>query len=118
MLVDNLPPGVAHFGRRLISYSRNDSVSPIALYFSDGSTATADLVVGCDGIKSVIRGQMFRELAEERGHPELLNYIEPIWTGTIAYRGLIPVDDLPRSADGTPHRTIVSPMMVGRSHMP
>jgi salicylate hydroxylase len=47
------------------------------VHFRDGSTATADLVIGCDGIHSTLRGQF----AEDK----------PINSGQIAYRGLIPI---------------------------
>lgn len=51
--------------------------------FKDGSTAEADAVIGCDGIKSQVR-------------PMLLGKTSPAahatFTGKYAYRGLIPMD--------------------------
>jgi salicylate hydroxylase len=46
--------------------------------FQDGTSATANLVIGADGIHSVVRD----------------SYIEdrPIFSGYVAYRGLIPMD--------------------------
>ena len=41
----------------------------------------------------------------------LLDLIDPVWTGTMAYRGLIPVERL-SNPNGTEHRTVRSPMMV------
>ncbi|KAF7376334.1 Glycoside hydrolase family 3 protein [Mycena sanguinolenta] len=108
VFVDNLPEGVAHFGKRLVSYEKG--VGEIRLTFADGTSAACDLLVGCDGIKSVVRAQMLRAKAAEEVRPDLLALIEPKWTGTIAYRGLIPAKDLP-SADGTRHRTLGTPMM-------
>jgi len=107
--VEHLPDGVAHFGKRLSSFSSDGSDCPIRLQFYDGSTATCDLLVGCDGIKSTIRRQMLEEKAQA-GRPELLSMIDPVWTGTIAYRGLIPVERL-NHANGKEHRTIQTPMM-------
>ncbi|KAJ6596645.1 FAD/NAD(P)-binding domain-containing protein [Mycena sp. CBHHK59/15] len=108
VFVDQLPKGVAHFGKRLTSYSRNST--DITLAFSDGTTATCDLLVGCDGIKSIVRTQMLWTKAKDEERPDLLDLIEPKWTGTIAYRGLIPSGNLPNT-DGTQHRTLLSPMM-------
>ncbi len=100
VLVNRLPPGVAHFGKRLATYSEDSEAEIVTLNFADGTTETCDLLVGCDGIKSTVRKQMF---AEEGGH-------DPVFTGTIAYRGLIPVSAL--CSDGTAHRTVSTPMMV------
>ncbi|KAI0745659.1 FAD/NAD(P)-binding domain-containing protein [Earliella scabrosa] len=115
VLVDHLPEGVAHFGKRLSSYAHTPTAhgrdTQITLYFSDGTTASCDLLVGCDGIKSTIRKQMLEEHVHKRGgDPELLQHIDPVWTGTIAYRGLIPVERLIKP-NGKKHRTIDSPMM-------
>ncbi|KAJ7346846.1 FAD/NAD-P-binding domain-containing protein [Mycena albidolilacea] len=109
VFVDNLPQGLAHFGKRLVSYDKRAG-GEIGLAFADGTSAVCDLLVGCDGIKSVVRAQMLRAKAAEDGQPGLLALIEPKWTGSIAYRGLIPSKDLP-SADGVKHRTLVTPMM-------
>ncbi|PIL36260.1 hypothetical protein GSI_01922 [Ganoderma sinense ZZ0214-1] len=111
VLVDHLPAGVAHFGKRLTSYTYSSDMPQIRLQFEDRSSATCDLLVGCDGIKSIVRKQLLEDLVHKRGgDPRLLTHIEPVWSGTIAYRGLIPVERL-RNADGTEHRTIRSPMM-------
>lgn len=112
VFVNHLPPGIAHFGKRIASYSYADSTRSIDLNFADGSTAFCDILIGADGIKSTIRAQMFRETANEQKDPTLLRFIEPVWTGTMAYRGLIRVQDLPRGKNQELHRTIGAPMMV------
>ncbi|KAJ7497508.1 FAD/NAD-P-binding domain-containing protein [Mycena latifolia] len=109
VFVEQLPAGIAHFGKRLVSYDRREG-GEIGLAFADGTSAMCDLLVGCDGIKSVVRAQMLRAKAAEDAQPSLLGLIEPKWTGTIAYRGLIPSTELP-SVDGAIHRTLTSPMM-------
>ena len=115
VLIDHLPDGIAHFGKRLTKYtnsttSRRDA--QITLHFADGSAAECDLLVGYDVIKSTIRKQMLEEhVYKNGGEPKLLEHIEPVWSGTIAYRGLIPVQRLVKP-DGKKHRTIDSPMMV------
>ncbi|KAJ3778671.1 FAD/NAD-P-binding domain-containing protein [Lentinula raphanica] len=106
VFVDALPPGIAHFGMRLVSYSQNVETREISLGFSNGHSTTCDLLAGCDGIKSTIRAQMYTEAAERLRDDTLLKFIDPVWTGTIAYRGLIPVERLPLD-----HRSIASPMM-------
>ena len=111
VFVNHLPEGVAHFGKRLSSYSQNFSDGELQLDFSDGSTASCDVLIGCDGIKSTIRKQLFESLAETES-PDYLQYIDPIWSGSTAYRGLIPVDELIDRSNGKMHRTISTPMMV------
>ncbi|KAH9935630.1 FAD/NAD(P)-binding domain-containing protein [Fomitopsis serialis] len=109
VFVDALPDGVAHFGKRLLSYSQGSSDAPLELHFSDDTTAVCDVLIGCDGIKSTIRKQMLEEKAKT-GQKDLLQHIDPIWTGTIVYRGLIPVDHL-KGQDEKKHRTVETPMM-------
>ena len=111
VFVNRLPTSVAHFRKRVKSYEQCTPGDPITLLFSDESTAECDILVGADGVKSMVRVEMLQSLAS-RGRPELLDLRDPIFSGTIAYRGLIPVDKMPRSPDGAPHRTIKSPMMV------
>lgn len=113
--MDHLPEGVAHFGQQLLSYLQGGPEGPISLQFSDGSTTTCDILVGCDGIQSCVRGQMLRVKSREERRPELLDLVEPVWTGTIAYRGLVPIKKMPRGPDGALHRTGLSPMMVRQS---
>ncbi|KAJ7647156.1 FAD/NAD-P-binding domain-containing protein [Roridomyces roridus] len=104
VFVEHLPPDVAHFGKRLVSYERRED-GDISLNFADGTSAECNVLVGCDGIKSVVRGQLLRDKAEAEGRPDLLALIEPRWSGTVAYRGLIPATELPK------HETLASPMM-------
>ncbi|KDR75249.1 hypothetical protein GALMADRAFT_157105 [Galerina marginata CBS 339.88] len=111
VFVNHLPAGIAHFGKRLLSYSRESSSDPISLSFADGTFSTCDVLVGADGIKSCTRVQMYRETAQAERDPNFLKFVQPIWTGTIAYRGLIRVEDIPRAPNGSLHRTIETPMM-------
>lgn len=69
--------------------------------FDDGSEAEADVVVGADGIHSVTRSSLF---GDEK----------PRFTGCICWRGLVPIEAVPKGisiADGTawwgPHGHIV-----------
>lgn len=49
----------------------------VVMTFENGVTQTADLMIGCDGIKSVVRTKAFSPAPPE-------------FTGRIAYRGIIP----------------------------
>ena len=94
------------YAKRLASYVEPASEDgPIVLNFQDGTEATCDVLVGCDGIKSAVRHTMYTRLAEEAeagGHAEeaarLLAMNDPVWSGSVAYRGLIPVAALEESA--------------------
>ena len=55
---------------------------------------------------------MFQAMAEVKH--ELTKYVEPVWSGTIAYRGLIPAEHLRADA---PHSALLRPMMVGILHL-
>ncbi len=76
-----VPPEMCHFGKRLTSLEELD-IGRVKLHFKDDSTAEADCVIGADGIHSLIRRYLLHD-----GNPE----IEPQFTGSVAYRGLIPM---------------------------
>ncbi|TFK51409.1 salicylate hydroxylase [Heliocybe sulcata] len=94
-----IPPSCkTHLRKRLVSLQEPESSDlPVSLNFGDGTTATCDLLVAADGIRSVVRGSIFRGHAEkaiaegkEQLAEELLSYVDPIWTGGVAYRALVP----------------------------
>jgi hypothetical protein len=58
-----------------------------------------------DGIRSAVR----RSVLACQGIPDSPS-VEPVWGGTVAYRGLVPRDVLDRVWPG--HRAIATPMMV------
>ena len=79
-LIKLLPVGYdAQFNKRLSNIDQ--SGEKVICKFADGTEASADAVVGCDGIKSATRGFVFHD-------PELVN---PRFTGKVAYRGLVPM---------------------------
>jgi salicylate hydroxylase len=77
-----IPKGVAHFGKRLLELKNLDS-GKIQLGFEDGTTAEADAVVGCDGVRSRVRQIL---LDKESPLDDLM------FSGKYAYRGLIPMN--------------------------
>ena len=86
VLVAALPPGVLHLDRRVSGLTEDPD--GVAIAFADGSAARADVVLGADGIYSTVRAALFG--------PE-----SPRFSGSTAYRGLVPVErlahlDLPR----------------------
>jgi salicylate hydroxylase len=80
-LIALIPSGVAQFGKRLTGLDQ--SGDSVILSFADGTTGSADAVVGCDGVKSACRGIMF-------GPDNSLS--SPRFTGRYAYRSLVPMD--------------------------
>ena len=94
---------ILHFSKRLVSYtdptvsSSPSFTEPITLNFKDGTSATCDVLVGSDGIRSAVRRGMFTDLADaaeldshlERA-AELRQMVDPVWSGIVAHRGLAP----------------------------
>lgn len=75
LLASELPPGTVITGHRATGF-RQDAESA-TVTFDNKSTAAADVVIGADGIHSVLQGFV----AEPA---------EPVFSGVVAYRGLIP----------------------------
>ncbi|TBU57688.1 FAD/NAD(P)-binding domain-containing protein [Dichomitus squalens] len=106
-----------HTGKRLVSYSHTSSPQPATkLYFRDGTTATCDVLIGADGVKSAVRSALVRELAgivRAEGKVEeaqrLLAAGAPKWSGTVAYRALIPAEILRQRAPQ--HQVLNRPML-------
>ena len=99
-----------HTAKRLVGYSVESAENLINLNFDDGSTAAADVLIGTDGVHSMTRATMYRSL--QIAHPETgyEQFIEPIWSGTHAYRCTV---DLPKFKALHPdHQALVSPKIV------
>ncbi|KAH8805393.1 hypothetical protein F5884DRAFT_445969 [Xylogone sp. PMI_703] len=82
-LLKLIPEGVAHFNKHLETIIDSQDNSPLTLKFHDGTSSTADVVIGCDGIKSCVRRLLFGEDAPQ-------SY--PSYTHVYAYRGLVEMD--------------------------
>lgn len=103
LLVEQLPPGTIAVGRRVVGVSHDGEAATVA--FADGGAATADVVIGADGIHSVVR-----EFVAESA--------EPVFSGVAAYRGLIPrlgayPDDTMRMWLGEGRHFLVFPVRAG-----
>lgn len=81
-MVKLIPEGIAKFGKRLDDITTKED-GKLLMKFLDGTTAEADVVVGCDGIKSRVR-----QLVVGVDHPSAY----PTYTHKYAYRGLIPME--------------------------
>ncbi|MEV0495263.1 FAD-dependent oxidoreductase [Streptomyces atratus] len=77
-LLGVLPEGMVQLGHKLETV--HDKGDRSVLTFAGGRTVEADLVVGADGIKSVVRRLLF----SDKG---------PVFSGEHAYRAVISVDD-------------------------
>jgi salicylate hydroxylase len=81
LLSEAVPQASIELGKRCTKVeSRNGSVG---LSFEDGTSADADVVVGCDGIRSAVRACMFGGKG-------------PHYAGTMCWRALAPSSALPK----------------------
>lgn len=106
------PAGRVHLSRRLRSYEEIDS--EVRLNFTDGTTATCDLLIGTDGIRSTVRRKLLEKqvtaVPATKSLTDGLQLGDPVWSGTYAYRGLVPFDRLAARFPG--HRALTTPIMV------
>lgn len=73
-------PGAIRLGRKAAGF--DDLGERVRLRFADGTSAEGDMLLGADGIHSVVRHQLWGE-AKAR------------FTGLFAWRGVIPMETLP-----------------------
>ncbi len=81
-LKDMLPEQNYHFGMNFTRYEQTRE--GITAYFSDGTQANGDLLIGADGIWSAVRSQWFPE-------------VKPDYAGYIAWRGMVEERDFPQA---------------------
>lgn len=79
--VEKLAPGSIVLGSELtdVEYSEGGATA----HFANGKSASGDLLVGCDGIKSRVRHILFGDS-------------QPSFTGIVAWRALVPMEDVPQ----------------------
>lgn len=105
ILADLVPPERIHLDHRLAGFA--DTGEAVRLRMSSGAEAEADLLVGADGIHSLVRRTITG--------PDT-----PIFSGTSAFRGLVPSDGLPLPArtmfvwPGPHSRLLCYPVSGGR----
>jgi salicylate hydroxylase len=81
ILASALKTTEVRFGARCIGVETRQSAA--VARFADGATIEADIVIGADGIHSVVRNDLFGADA-------------PRFTGCICWRGMAPIDAVPR----------------------
>ncbi|KAJ6614102.1 hypothetical protein B0H10DRAFT_175574 [Mycena sp. CBHHK59/15] len=121
VLLRRLPPSCRiTCSKRIRSYTQRQS-GPTELFFEDGSKAFCDLLVGADGLKSCVRRSLLSERAQWmqmqgrwQDAAEIMSCIEPSWSGTIAYRALIPAERLRARAPS--HQVLVQPVQYLGKH--
>jgi 2-polyprenyl-6-methoxyphenol hydroxylase-like FAD-dependent oxidoreductase len=79
-LKDRFPASRYHFGKGFAGFER--SSGKIIATFDDGSQASAELMIGADGLRSAVRAQLFPGL-------------EPAYAGYVAWRALVDEHSLP-----------------------
>jgi salicylate hydroxylase len=79
-LTESLPDGAIAAGRRVVGFSQDDDRATVV--FDDGEAVISDVVVAADGIHSTLQGY-----AVSAG--------DPVFSGSIAYRGVLPAGRLP-----------------------
>lgn len=99
MLQSRLPSTCTiHTSKALKSYTSTPSGSYI-LNFADETTAEADVLIGADGIRSVVRRVLYNDLLDSGTlSPQLAvdvrEHVEPQWSGVMVYRTLIQAEKL------------------------
>jgi salicylate hydroxylase len=79
-LSEALPPTVIQMAHRCVGLEQD--ASKAQLRFANGTTAEADVVIGADGIQSVLQKYVVQPSTPE-------------YSGSRAYRGLVPIEKLP-----------------------
>jgi len=84
ILARALPKQIVRTGARCVAVWPGTETATAR--FADGGEIEADVIVGADGIHSAVRASLFG--------PE-----QPRFTGCVCYRGLVPIQDIPRGVD-------------------
>src|SRR4051794_14616492 len=74
-------PDAIHLGARCVGFEQDDGA--VSLKLESGAAADGDALIGADGVHSRVR-------------QALLGADRPEFTGTIAWRGIVPMERLPR----------------------
>ena len=74
-----------HQGKTLVRIDQDPWAGKVTAHFDDGACETGDLLIGADGGNSVVRQQFWPTM-------------RPSYAGYLAWRGLLPEDDMPPTA--------------------
>lgn len=78
--VRRVGPGAIHLNHKCAGFTQEGK--RVTVHFADGGAASGDLLIGADGVHSKVRAQMWGADA-------------PQFTGCMAWRGIIPMKQLP-----------------------
>ncbi|KAJ5154711.1 uncharacterized protein N7500_010150 [Penicillium coprophilum] len=82
-LVELVPAECVHFGKRLRTLVENDD--GVVLEFEDGEVINADVVIGCDGIRSRVKECMI---------PVESLKTRPVYSGMYGYRAVLEMEEM------------------------
>ncbi len=85
LLVSSLPGDALHLDHRCVAFTQDDDRAVVT--FENGESAEGDIVVGADGIHSVLQQYVVE--------PN-----DPVFSGFAAYRGVMPAERVPDWPDG------------------
>ncbi|KAL2856768.1 hypothetical protein BJX68DRAFT_279190 [Aspergillus pseudodeflectus] len=105
-LVRLIPEGVARFGMRLAHLTETEpgnGNSGMTMTFENGTTETADIVIGCDGIHSRVKQFILTE-------PEYAEK-QPRYSGMYGYRAVLDMETMVEAVGE--HRARVATMYIG-----
>lgn len=89
-----LAPDAIQLNKKCLAISQTADSASAA--FDDGTTSSADLVIGADGSRSLVRQAIF-------------GMLEVSYTGYIAWRGLVPMSKVPQEILDPPSGIFVGP---------
>ncbi|KAJ5721496.1 FAD/NAD(P)-binding domain-containing protein [Penicillium malachiteum] len=105
-LITLIPQDIVHFGKRMESLIEEgedqNGLGGILLKFEDGDEVRADVVVGCDGIKSKVKESMLVEESKLK---------QPQYSGMYCYRAVLDMDDMVKAVGD--QRARVSTVYLG-----
>ncbi len=89
-----LDPQAIQLGRGVAAFHQD--AAGVTVRLSDGASVRGDLLVGADGVRSVVRAGLFGDDA-------------PLFTGRVAYRFLLPIEEARPYLGGRPSAVYVGP---------
>ncbi|KAK4142223.1 salicylate hydroxylase [Dichotomopilus funicola] len=88
-----IPAAACQFSKHLDAITEEDgSPHRFRLHFKDGTTATADAVIGCDGIRSRVRQLLLADVSSSADHFQLPAAAHPSYTRGFCFRTLAPME--------------------------
>jgi salicylate hydroxylase len=89
-----LDPDAVRLGKRAAAVAQDERGATLVL--EDGSRASGDVLIGADGVRSVVRQALWGD-------------VSPRFSGMVAWRGLIPMDTLPEHMQAPVGSTWIGP---------